>query len=57
MEYKVYKDEGGKIQAVKDGFCWLAFVFGWLWALSANKWGQMKLYICSRPFRYYLVVS
>lgn len=36
MEYKVYKDEGGKIQAVKDGFCWLAFVFGWLWALSES---------------------
>ena len=36
--YNIYKHPDGKIEAVKQGWSWPAFFFGWIWALIKQLW-------------------
>lgn len=36
--YNIYKHPNGKIEAVKQGWSWPAFFFGWIWALIKQLW-------------------
>ena len=36
--FKVFSSTGGRYKAVKDGWCWPAFVFGSIWALFSGLW-------------------
>lgn len=36
--YKIYQNYDGKIQFVKEGFCWPAFFFTGIWALVKKLW-------------------
>ncbi|PIF76386.1 uncharacterized protein DUF2628 [Variovorax sp. 54] len=36
--YKIFKDPIGDTQAIKDGWCWPAAIFGVLWALFKGLW-------------------
>ena len=38
-QYKVFKHPVGKIQAVKQGWCWPAFFFSFIWAILGRMWG------------------
>lgn len=36
--YKIYTDSQGKIETVKMGWSWSAFVFTWVWTLKNKVW-------------------
>lgn len=36
--YKIFKNQIGQIEAVKQGFSWPAFFFTWIWALVKKNW-------------------
>jgi hypothetical protein len=38
-QYKVFRHPSGKVEAVKQGWSWPAFFFGWLWACVKDMWG------------------
>ena len=38
-QYKIFEHPTGKIEAVKQGWSWPAFLFGWMWALVKKMWG------------------
>ncbi|MGR9014118.1 MAG: DUF2628 domain-containing protein [Gammaproteobacteria bacterium] len=38
-QFKVFKHPAGEIQAVKQGWCWPAFFFNFIWAMVAKMWG------------------
>jgi hypothetical protein len=38
-QFKVLKYPAGEVQAVKQGWCWPAFFFGFIWAMAAKMWG------------------
>ena len=37
--YKIFEHPAGNIEAVKLGWSWPAFFFGFLWALAKRMWG------------------
>jgi hypothetical protein len=37
-QFKIFKHPAGEIQAVKQGWCWPAFFFEWIWALFSKMW-------------------
>lgn len=37
-QFKVFKHPAGEVQAVKQGWCWPAFFFSYIWALMAKMW-------------------
>ena len=37
-QFKVFKHPVGTIEAVKQGWCWPAFFFGFMWALFSKMW-------------------
>ena len=37
-QYKIFEHPNGKIEAVKQGWSWPAFFFGWVWALVKKMW-------------------
>jgi hypothetical protein len=39
VQFKVFKHPAGDIQAVKQGWCWPAFFFNFIWAFVAKMWG------------------
>lgn len=38
-QFKVFKHPTGEVQAVKQGWCWPAFFFNFIWAMVAKMWG------------------
>jgi hypothetical protein len=38
-QYKVFKHPSGTSEAVKQGWSWPAFFFGFIWALVKRMWG------------------
>ena len=38
-QFKVFKHPTGVVQAVKQGWCWPAFFFSFIWAMVAKMWG------------------
>ena len=42
-QYKIFEHPAGAIEAVKQGWSWPAFSFGFLWAMVKKMW---KLSIC-----------
>ncbi|EJL6739193.1 DUF2628 domain-containing protein, partial [Vibrio cholerae] len=39
-QFSVYKHPTLGFQAVKQGFCWPAFFFSWIWAFICKMWGK-----------------
>lgn len=37
-QYKIFKHPAGAIEAVKQGWSWPAFFFGFIWALTKKMW-------------------
>lgn len=37
-QFKVFKHPAGEVQAVKQGWCWPAFFFSFIWAMVAKMW-------------------
>jgi len=37
-QYKIFKHSSGKIEAVKQGWSWPAFVFNWIWVIVKKQW-------------------
>ena len=38
-QYKVYKHPSGSTEAVKQGWSWPGFFFGFIWAMVKKMWG------------------
>ena len=38
-QYKIFESPAEGIQAVKQGWSWPGFFFGWIWALVKRMWG------------------
>jgi len=38
IRFKVFKHPGGEFRAIKQGFCWPAFFFTFLWAIYHRLW-------------------
>lgn len=38
-QYKIFKDPAGKIETVKQGWSWPAFLFGVIWAFAKRLYG------------------
>lgn len=41
--FDVYANDTGDLKAVKQGWCWPAFFFGWVWALVSGLWTTVGL--------------
>jgi hypothetical protein len=41
--YSIYENPDGKIEAVRDGWSWPGFLFGFIWALCKKLWLQAIL--------------
>jgi hypothetical protein len=41
--YRILRHLSGTLEAVKDGFSWPAFFFGFIWACSKRLWGPAVL--------------
>ena len=39
-QFDVLKSPEGEYQAVKQGYCWPAFFFTWIWALLSKLWDK-----------------
>ena len=54
-QYKVFKHPVGKIQAVKQGWCWPAFGFSFIWAFLGRMWGLgIAVFVIIVPVAMYL---
>ena len=38
-QFKVFEHPTGEVQAVKQGWCWPAFFFSFIWAMVSKMWG------------------
>lgn len=37
-QFKVFKHPAGEVQVVKQGWCWPAFFFSFIWAMVSKMW-------------------